>query len=65
MGEQGHVYKTKRNGCAAFLANKDDKQDAKVRFNGQLYDLPAWSVSILPDCKHVVFNTAKVSTHPI
>ncbi|GLU10047.1 hypothetical protein SLE2022_268750 [Rubroshorea leprosula] len=27
------------------------------------YDLPAWSISILPDCKNVVFNTATVSFH--
>ncbi|GLJ35541.1 hypothetical protein SUGI_0714620 [Cryptomeria japonica] len=30
------------------------------RFNGKSYYLPALSVSILPDCKHVVFSTAKV-----
>ncbi|GLJ18791.1 hypothetical protein SUGI_0335500 [Cryptomeria japonica] len=33
------------------------------RFNGKSYYLPALSVSILPDCKHVVFNTAKISMH--
>ncbi|KAG8088953.1 hypothetical protein GUJ93_ZPchr0011g28181 [Zizania palustris] len=32
----------------------------KVRFNGQHYNLPAWSISIFPDCKIVVFNTAMV-----
>jgi beta-galactosidase len=32
----------------------------KVRFNGQQYNLPAWSISILPDCKTAVFNTATV-----
>lgn len=24
------------------------------------YDLPPWSVSILPDCRNVVFNTVKI-----
>ncbi|KAI3925998.1 hypothetical protein MKW98_028134 [Papaver atlanticum] len=46
--------------CAAFLANIDDHNDATVTFRGREYTLPAWSVSILPDCKNVAFNTAKV-----
>ncbi|GLJ47940.1 hypothetical protein SUGI_1012250 [Cryptomeria japonica] len=32
------------------------------RFNGKSYYLPTLSVSILPDCKHVIFNTPKIST---
>lgn len=32
-----------------------------VVFRNVSYFLPAWSVSILPDCKNVAFNTAKVS----
>lgn len=38
----------------------DDKEDKIVVFRNVSYHLPAWSVSILPDCKNVVFNTAKV-----
>ena len=56
---QAGVYETS-SGCAAFLANVDTKSDATVNFKGNSYHLPAWSVSILPDCKNVVFNTAKV-----
>ena len=56
---QAHVYKTSE-ACAAFLANVDNNSNASVSFNGNTYHLPAWSVSILPDCKSVVFNTAKV-----
>jgi len=52
------VYKTGAV-CSAFLANIATS-DAKVTFNGNPYHLPAWSVSILPDCKNVVLNTAKV-----
>jgi len=26
------------------------------------YNLPPWSISILPDCRNAVFNTAKVCT---
>lgn len=46
--------------CAAFLANIDEHKSAHVKFNGQSYTLPPWSVSVLPDCRHVAFNTAKV-----
>ncbi|KAJ0981533.1 hypothetical protein J5N97_009788 [Dioscorea zingiberensis] len=56
---EGHVYNDSA-GCAAFLANTDHTSDANISFNGNAYFLPAWSVSILPDCKTVVFNTAKV-----
>ncbi|GFZ13150.1 beta-galactosidase 8 [Actinidia rufa] len=48
--------------CAAFLANVDTQSDTTVNFNGNSYHLPAWSVSILPDCKNVVLNTAKINS---
>uniref|UniRef100_A0A9I9CNR8 Beta-galactosidase n=1 Tax=Cucumis melo TaxID=3656 RepID=A0A9I9CNR8_CUCME len=51
---------TLRN-CSAFLANIDERKAVAVKFNGQTYNLPPWSVSILPDCQNVVFNTAKVA----
>ncbi|KAK6283713.1 hypothetical protein POUND7_002665 [Theobroma cacao] len=57
---EAHIYYKSSNDCAAFLANYDSNLDANVTFNGNLYFLPAWSVSILPDCKNVIFNTAKV-----
>ncbi|KAJ0238888.1 Beta-galactosidase 8 [Hirschfeldia incana] len=56
------VYKTSSGSCAAFLANIGTKSDATVTFNGKSYRLPAWSVSILPDCKNVAFNTAKINS---
>jgi hypothetical protein len=46
--------------CSAFLANIDERKAAAVTFHGQTYNLPPWSVSILPDCRNTVFNTAKV-----
>lgn len=55
------VYKTETR-CVAFLANVGTKSDATVTFNGNSYNLPAWSVSILPDCKNVVYNTAKINS---
>ncbi|KAI3802823.1 hypothetical protein L1987_30966 [Smallanthus sonchifolius] len=55
------VYKT-GDGCGCFLSNTNITSDARVSFEGALYDVPAWSVSILPDCKREVYNTAKVNT---
>ncbi|XP_038703868.1 beta-galactosidase 9 isoform X2 [Tripterygium wilfordii] len=46
--------------CSAFLANIDEHKSASVTFLGQSYTIPPWSVSILPDCRNTVFNTAKV-----
>lgn len=57
---QAHVYSAKTGDCAAFLSNYDVKSAAKVLFNDKHYNLPPWSISILSDCKNVVFNTAKV-----
>ncbi|XP_044478740.1 beta-galactosidase 9-like isoform X1 [Mangifera indica] len=48
--------------CSAFLANIDEHNAASVTFLGQSYTLPPWSVSILPNCRNTVFNTAKVTT---
>ncbi|AQL09739.1 Beta-galactosidase 5 [Zea mays] len=48
------------SGCAAFLANYNSNSYAKVVFNNEQYSLPPWSISILPDCKNVVFNSATV-----
>ncbi|XP_024031423.1 beta-galactosidase 9 isoform X1 [Morus notabilis] len=53
------IYRSESS-CSAFLANIDEHRSASVTFLGQKYTLPPWSVSILPDCKSVVFNTAKV-----
>ncbi|GKV28825.1 hypothetical protein SLEP1_g37823 [Rubroshorea leprosula] len=55
------VYKTGSGLCAAFLANVGTS-DVTVNFSGNSYCLPAWSVSILPDCKNVVLNTAKINS---
>ena len=49
-----------KSSCAAFLSNNDANSAARVMFRGFPYDLPPWSVSILPDCKTEYYNTAKV-----
>nr|XP_023897835.1 beta-galactosidase 3-like [Quercus suber] len=58
--EKAHVFSTKSGDCAAFLSNYNPKSGAKVTFNNKHYNLPPWSISVLPDCKNEVFNTAKV-----
>lgn len=58
---QAYVFSSPA-GCAAFLSNYHLNSSARVTFNNRHYDLPPWSISILPDCKNVAFNTAKVST---
>lgn len=71
--QEAHVYHKRGNGrrsrlsdsgdenrCSAFLANIDQHNAASVHFQGHTYKLPPWSVSILPDCQNVAYNTAKV-----
>ncbi|OMP01194.1 hypothetical protein COLO4_12094 [Corchorus olitorius] len=60
--QEADVYDNGLGVCAAFLANNDNKTDMNVVFRNVSYHLPAWSVSILPDCKNVVHNTAKVGS---
>lgn len=58
--QQAHVFSSETGECAAFLSNYDSESPVKVMFNNMHYSLPAWSISILPDCRNVAFNTAKV-----
>ncbi|KAJ4827478.1 Beta-galactosidase 3 [Turnera subulata] len=58
--EHAYVFSSASGGCAAFLSNYNVKHAARVTFNNMQYNLPPWSISILPDCKNVVFNTAQV-----
>ncbi|KAL7117383.1 hypothetical protein ACP275_03G068700 [Erythranthe tilingii] len=58
--QQARVFSTGNGSCAAFLSNFDSNSAARVIFNNMHYNLPPWSISILPDCRNVVFNTAKV-----
>lgn len=58
---QANVFQRNKGECAAFLSNSDRISKVIVNFKGLPYELPPRSISILPDCKNVVFNTAKVS----
>ncbi|KAK6924521.1 Beta-galactosidase, beta-sandwich domain [Dillenia turbinata] len=57
-GVEAQVYeKSGSNICAAFLCNNNSRDAATVTFRGSEYYLPRHSISILPDCKTVVYNT--------
>ncbi|RZC00781.1 beta-galactosidase 1-like [Glycine soja] len=60
--EEAHVFRSKSGACAAFLANYNPQSYATVAFGNQRYNLPPWSISILPNCKHTVYNTARVGS---
>ncbi|XP_070056011.1 beta-galactosidase 16 isoform X2 [Nicotiana tomentosiformis] len=63
LGEQqeAYVFSGDSGACAAFLVNIDNTKSVLVQFQNSSYELPRQSISILPDCKTVSFNTAKVS----
>ncbi|KAL5788850.1 hypothetical protein ACOSP7_005799 [Xanthoceras sorbifolium] len=46
--------------CAAFLANNATTRPITVKFRGTDIYLPSKSISILPDCKTVVFNSQSI-----
>ncbi|KAK4756926.1 hypothetical protein SAY87_007053 [Trapa incisa] len=58
--QEAHVFNSQPEACAAFLANYDTEYSVKVTFWNTEYELPPWSISILPDCKNVVFNSARI-----
>lgn len=59
--EQGYVFEEENGKCAAFLINNDKGNTVTVQFNNSSYKLLPKSISILPDCQNVAFNTAHVS----
>ncbi|KAG6388530.1 hypothetical protein SASPL_149958 [Salvia splendens] len=58
--QEAHVFRSKNGACAAFLANYDQHSYATVSLWNRHYNLPPWSISILPDCKNTVYNTARI-----
>lgn len=51
------TYEKDSNTCATFLINNHAKLPAVINYKGKDYQLPLRSISILPDCKTLVFNT--------
>ncbi|CAN6456637.1 unnamed protein product [Victoria cruziana] len=58
---EASIYKTEDGTSGCFLSNTNASVDARVTFNGNSYFLPAWSVSILPDCVNSIYNTAQLT----
>lgn len=58
---QAYIFQENSSRCVAFLVNNDTLSNVSVMFRNTVYELPQKSISILPDCKNVVFNTATVS----
>ncbi|XP_023523717.1 beta-galactosidase 16-like isoform X1 [Cucurbita pepo subsp. pepo] len=55
------MFKTESGECAAaFMVNRG-AEDVSVLFQEVTYELPSSSISILPDCKTVAFNTKRIS----
>ncbi|CAI9282130.1 unnamed protein product [Lactuca saligna] len=64
LGEKqdAYVYTRSSGECAAFILNNNNRESANVVFRNMHYTLPPTSISILPDCRTVVFNTGMVNT---
>ncbi|QCE16912.1 beta-galactosidase [Vigna unguiculata] len=48
------------NLCVAFITNNHTTDAATINFRGTNYFLPPYSISVLPDCKTVVYNTQSI-----
>ncbi|KAH9757097.1 Beta-galactosidase 16 [Citrus sinensis] len=58
--QEAFVFEETSGVCAAFLVNNDERKAVTVLFRNISYELPRKSISILPDCKTVAFNTERV-----
>ncbi|XP_050233727.1 beta-galactosidase 6-like [Mercurialis annua] len=62
--QQAYKFEAPEAGCAAFLINNNNSTNATVEFRNKSFELPPVSISILPDCENIKFNTAKVHVAP-
>lgn len=60
--QEGYVFEEEKGECVAFLKNNDRDNKVTVQFRNRSYELLPRSISILPDCQNVAFNTANVNT---
>ncbi|XP_057970690.1 beta-galactosidase 6 [Malania oleifera] len=59
LGNLQQAYVFQGSGCAAFLVNNDGNNTATVQFQNRSFELLPKSISIIPDCETVTFNSAK------
>ncbi|OEL22172.1 Beta-galactosidase 7 [Dichanthelium oligosanthes] len=57
--QEAHVFETESK-CVAFLVNFEKNQMPKVTFRHISFQLAPKSISILSDCRRVVYETAKI-----
>ncbi|CAL0326899.1 unnamed protein product [Lupinus luteus] len=48
--------------CSAFITNNHTIEAATISFRGKKFFVPPHSISVLPDCKTVVFNTQQIAS---
>ncbi|XP_058188139.1 beta-galactosidase 6-like isoform X2 [Rhododendron vialii] len=60
--QEAYMFREDSGGCVAFLVNNNGKDTATVQFHNASFELLPKSISILPDCQNVTFNTAAVET---
>ncbi|OEL28695.1 Beta-galactosidase 12 [Dichanthelium oligosanthes] len=61
QGYEAHTFELpEENMCLSFLSNNNTGEDGTVIFRGEKHYVPSRSVSILAECKHVVYNTKRV-----
>ncbi|XP_027190385.1 beta-galactosidase 6 isoform X2 [Cicer arietinum] len=60
--QEAYVFEEENGECVAFLINNDRRNNVTVQFHNSSHELLPKSISILPDCQNVVFNTANVNT---
>ncbi|KAF7128961.1 hypothetical protein RHSIM_Rhsim10G0128000 [Rhododendron simsii] len=60
--QEAYMFLEDSGGYVAFLVNNNGKDTATVQFHNASFELLPKSISILPDCQNVAFNTAIVET---
>ncbi|PSS30220.1 Beta-galactosidase [Actinidia chinensis var. chinensis] len=60
--QEAYVFQKDSGGCVAFLVNNNGREGVTVQFHNASFELLPKSISILPDCADVIFNSATVKT---
>ncbi|CAL4953450.1 unnamed protein product [Urochloa decumbens] len=58
--QEGHVFATESE-CVAFLVNFDKHKVATIQFGEEVFQLAPKSISILSQCRELVFETGKIN----
>ncbi|XP_066311535.1 beta-galactosidase 7-like [Miscanthus floridulus] len=58
--QEGHVFATD-SGCVAFLVNFDKHKVSTIQFGEEVFQLAPKSISILSQCRELIFETGKIN----